>query len=207
MKILLIVVSLLFIGGGWFYFSRNNEGSTQRRQESPEVRDEAKNDENKGSSVVASIKDAMGLGEQMQCTYVVGTPEKAITTSVFVDGKKFKTEAEVGGAKTEALFDGETQYVWTDKSSSGMKMTKDCLSELKASLPQGQAQGASDRPSEDYQKDFDMAQNVHCEKAAAVDFSVPKDVEFIDQCALMEQSKKMMEQVRGMAPVGTYPGQ
>ena len=106
------------------------------------------------------------------------------------------------------LSDGETQYMWNSGSQQGFKMDKACLENLKSSVPES-AQGTGDRAPQagDYQATLDMATNVSCEPTASVDFSLPMEVSFVDQCAMMEQGKKMMEQFKGQLPPGTYPGQ
>lgn len=148
-------------------------------------------------TMIGSIKEAMGLGTTLRCTYAVGEGTQAVTSEVYVSGGKFKTSSQVNGVKMEALFDGKTQYMWMSGSNEGMKMEMACLDQLKTSLPA--SEGTQPSTPEDYQKTFDMAKNVSCEPAPGTDFSIPTTVQFTDQCALMEQMTKMM-------PKG-YPGQ
>jgi len=198
-----VVLVVLILGGGVWFFTSKEKAPVVGLQSETVQREEAGQ-----PSVVGSITDAMGLGEKMRCTYATGEDKDAVVSSVYVDGKKFKTTTEVGGMKTEALFDGETQYVWSSNSTQGMKMSQDCLASFRESFGESEdAAGNGGVAPQDYQETFGMAKNVPCEQIGGVDFSVPVGITFTDQCAMMEQSKKMMEQMKGLAPAGTYPGQ
>jgi hypothetical protein len=59
--------------------------------------------------------------------------------------------------------------------------------------------------TEDIRGTFDAAKNVKCEPAASADFTLPTDVTFTDQCAMMQNSMKMMEQVKDKIPAGVMP--
>ena len=207
MKVLLGVVIAVALGGVvWFFSMRNTSDSEEAvRDEDPQNESvSAKNEANNmmpKSSVVGSIKDAMGLGESMRCAYTFPGGDTGIASSMYVDGKKWKMSTEMAGAKTEVLFDGETQYVWTNGSTQGMKMSMTCLENLGASAKEN-GSTAPQTGAENYQDDFDTLQNVSCEKAGDVDFSLPVGVTFTDQCAMMEQSKKMMEQYKDQLPAG-----
>lgn len=159
------------------------------------------------SSIVGSIREAMGLGRQMRCTYAAEVGGKTITSTVYVEGQKFKSESEVGGMKVVALSDGETQYVWNSGSNQGFQLTKACMERLQASLPKGTTSAPDVSKPENYEAAFDAAKDVRCEATSTGDFSIPKGITFTDQCAMMEQSQQMMEQAKKMMPQGGYPGQ
>lgn len=186
--IFIVVLLVLILGGGvWFFTSdKQAEVSVVEKQGGRGEEKQA------GSSVVSSIKDAMGLGETMRCTYA-GTD--AATSTVLVSGQKFRATTMVSGMTSEVLFDGETQYMWSSQSPQGVKMSKTCLESLKQSFPQENA--ATDQKY-DYEKDFNTASGVSCEKVSGVEFAAPTAVTFVDQCA-------MMEQLKGLMPAGTYP--
>lgn len=208
MKGLLAVVGVvLVLGLGAFFFSQ--KGSTPASQS--EIVGAGGSEtvvvpESKGPAptLVNSLKDAMGLGRNMRCTYTGGTGDAAYTSTAYVDGQKFRSETEVSGAKMTVLSDGETQYVWGSGDKQGFKMSKACLASLAGANTPTDSQAA--RPK-NYEAALDTAQDVRCEAAGTTDFSVPTDVTFTDQCAMLEQSRKMMEQYQGKLPVGTYPGQ
>lgn len=208
MKAILVVVGiLLLLGGGvWFWQERQAADVSM----TPQGSEEAPNTEapkETAPSVISSIKDAMGLGQQMRCTYAAEVGGKTITSTVYVKGQKFKSESEVGGMKVQALFDGETQYVWNSGSKQGFQFTKACMENLKASVPETVPEAPTAVKPENYDEVFEAAKNVRCEATGDGDFAVPEDITFTDQCAMMEQSQKMMEQAKKMMPQGSYPGQ
>lgn len=196
---------ILLIGGGvWLFLSpkeaektvssvKNESVADSFESATPEVVPEK-------PSMAQSIKEAMGVGSPMLCTYSFGAGPETMSSRVYVSGKKFKAETMAGGIKTQILSDGDMQYVWTSGSAQGMKMSQNCLESLKAAIPES-GQTTPSAP-QDYQQSFDGAENVQCEPAtgAGTEFSVPTDVVFTDQCAMMEQSKKMMEQYQNKIP-------
>jgi len=46
---------------------------------------------------------------------------------------------------------------------------------------------------------FDGAMDVKCEDVASIDFSIPTDIEFQDQCQVMEQMQKQAGDMQGQA--------
>ena len=216
MKSLLVGIGVVILGvGAWFFWSERGEKGVERQEAAGEGRTETQEKlpttldtatTPSRPNMIGSIKEAMGLGNPMQCTYTTPAEQGGVTAKMYVAGKKFKTEAVVGGMTTQALFDGETQYVWTSGSTQGMKMSQSCLESFK-SVPTDQA--AKDAAPRDYQQSFDAAQNVQCEPVETdmtLIFSVPKEVTFSDQCAMMEESKKMMEQYKDKMPAGLPSG-
>lgn len=156
--------------------------------------------------VVSSIKEAMGLGQKMQCTYAIGD-DKSMQAAVLVDGEKFKSTTTMKDMTVYGLFDGETQYTWTDKEKQGSKMSKACLDKMAARF-QAMSADASKKDSaatpsiQDLREGFDGLKDVQCQAASAVDFSLPEDISFVDQCAMIEQSMKMMNEMQDKLPAG-----
>ncbi len=159
--------------------------------------------ENKG--MVTSIKDAMGLGTAMSCTYVMEQDGKTFESTVNVEGEKFQSVSKIGEMTTYALSDGSDQYMWTSGSKQGFKMSKACLEEMKKLAPPTTEEKKTST-MEDAQAALDAAKNVSCTPAGNVDFAIPTDITFTDQCAMLKDSLKMMEQVKDKMPAGmTYP--
>lgn len=158
-------------------------------------------------SVIGSIRDAMGLGTKMKCTYS-DKGGSGVFSTVFVDGQRFKFTTDANGTKMYGVFDGETQYMWTaGKEQQGFKMTKACTDELAKMAGQTEAGAASTATPQDFQESFDNAQNVRCEPAGSEDFSIPADITFVDQCAMLRDSMKALEGIKGQLPAGVkIPG-
>ncbi len=163
---------------------------------------EAPQAENQGAmgGVISSIKDAMASGKTMKCTYTIkGADGGDMTATSYVDGGKYKTEMTVAGNTQNMIFDSEAMYSWADGQKQGMKMTTACSKELAANAPKDQT-NAVNEPDPTGEKTFDNATDVSCEPASDVDFSLPTDVTFIDQCEMM---KNVMKNVPSRVKVPT----
>lgn len=201
----LVAVAVLLIGGFLYWNSRQ---SSPTGMENTNVEMTAGSGEMPGmpkeeKGMVSSIKDAMGLGQKMQCTYTMNEGGKTFESKVMVDGEKYASTTMIDNMTVYGVFDGENQYSWTSAAKTGMKMSKACLEKMQATA-QNMAK-PTETPAaapQDMEKAFEMAKNVKCEPASGADFTIPKDVTFTDQCAMMEQSMKMMEEMKDKMPAG-----
>lgn len=204
----LVIVAVLLVGGFLYWNSRGGDSAAMKEETggTMSLSSDSLGTAKEESKVVSSIKDAMGLGRKMQCTYAIGD-DKAIQATVLVDGEKFKSTTVMKDMTVHGLFDGETQYTWTDKEKQGSKMSKACLDKMTARF-QDMSADASKKESaaapsvQDLREGFDGLKDVQCQAASAVDFSLPKDVSFVDQCAMIEQSMKMMDEMKDKLPAG-----
>jgi len=154
-----------------------------------------------GAKVVSSIKDAMGLGQKMECTYEMGTGQEKVISKVWTEGKKYHGETTIDGKKNYSLFDGsDLMYNWSEGSTTGTKISISCMKEISDSFPKPESAAAENNPAspEDLGDNaFNDAPEANCEPVAAIDFSIPSNVTFTDQCAQlrtqMESIKKMQE--------------
>ena len=204
-KIIGLVVVTVFLIGGFLYW--NSQNSPEAMEDTPEgtvATEETVSGvmmEEKG--MVSSIKEAMGLGQKMQCTYAMNEGKESVESTVTIDGSKFKSVTVMENMTVYALFDGENQYSWTSESQTGMQMSKTCLEKMQDSVKDmtNPTETAATTP-QNMEKAFEMAKNVKCEPASDSDFALPKDVIFTDQCAVLEQSLKLMEGMKDTLPAG-----
>ena len=207
-KFLPIVLVLIILIGVGLFIRGEQTAQAPEKQGNSTVLPQITPSTNEKGGLVSSIKDAMGLGQKMKCTYTApdGNRNQGLSTIV-VDGQKYKFIAEVNGEKSYGIFDGETQYMWSDKTKQGLKMTKSCIEGLSQSVPSNGNSNALATPEtpQDFEKSFGDAQGVKCEPSNE-DFSLPTDVNFIDQCEIMKASTKAMEGIKDKIPAGTYPG-
>lgn len=205
-KIIGLIVATVLLVGGFLYWNSQSKPAATEAVTAPE---DATPSAMKEGGVVSSIKEAMGLGQKMQCTYSMTEGGKAFESKVVVDGEKYASTTTIDAMTVYGVFDGEDQYSWTSGSQTGMKMSKACLAKLQESakdLPTSTETQSATAP-QDIEKAFDLAKNVKCEAASGADFTIPKDVTFTDQCAMMEQSLKMMEDMKSQMPsTKTMPG-
>ena len=123
----------------------------------------------------------------MRCAYTMkGEKDGEISSTMFIDGKKYSGTTSVAGNVHHMIFDGETMYSWADGQKEGMKMTTACSAELAANAPKSQNENSPEVTASNPEEIFDSATNVKCELAAAADFSVPSDVTFTDQCEMLK---------------------
>jgi hypothetical protein len=201
-KIFGLIGLIVVIGVGAYWYTSHapaNQSALEGGQNAIEKAKDAKEMiEDKG--MVSSIKDAMGLGTAMSCTYTMDSGGQTLESTVQVEGEKFRSESTIAGVKTYALSDGSTQYMWTSATNQGFKMDKACLEGMKEMREESTDK---EMPSmEDAKAALDMAKNVKCSPASSVDFTVPTNITFTDQCAMMKDSMKMMEQYKDKMPAG-----
>ncbi len=198
------LIGLLIIIGAGAYFYTQQMSKEEASGGAMEALDKAKDlkttMEEKG--VVSSIKDAMGLGTAMKCTYTTDETDQSFQSEVLVEGEKFRATSTVNGTKSYVLSDGTDQYMWTDKDTKGFKMSKACLDEFKSKFPTPESNKTTAPKMEDAKTALDMAKNVQCSPAGSVDLTVPKDITFTDQCAMMKDSMKALEQMKNKMPAG-----
>lgn len=196
-KIISLVILAVVLAGGFLYWNSQKKSSPESAavtKSASEMMPE--------KGMISSIREAMGLGEKMQCTYSVKNGDVSVESKVVVDGGKYRSTSIVGGTTVEALFDGEYQYSWTSAAKTGMKMSKDCLAKMAAWAKEATEKFPTMPESQDMEKTFDMAEGVKCVAAPETDFTVPSDIVFTDQCAMMEQSMEMMKEMKEKLPAG-----
>ncbi|MFZ2192941.1 MAG: hypothetical protein WAV31_01745 [Candidatus Moraniibacteriota bacterium] len=134
--------------------------------------------------VISSMKDAMGLGKAMKCSYKFKGEAGDITSTAYVNGKKYKAESTVMGKKQIVIFDETAMYSWAEGEKTGMKMTTACMEEMNDKLPKGDSASVPDAKTDE--EFFDDATDVNCEPYSGTDFSIPKDIAFTDQCEMLK---------------------
>jgi len=151
--------------------------------EAPAAKDAGVVKQDAGSSIVGSLKDAIGLGKKMACTSKDANGE----TTAYIDGQKYKAVSATKEGNMIMIFNGTDFYTWNEKTKQGFVMTKACTDELNKNLPKTDANSAV--PENDFQSTdkvvADESMN-NCKETGAIDFTIPTDVKFIDQCEMMK---------------------
>ncbi len=149
--------------------------------------------------VINSIKDAIGMGKKMECTYTFKDGNESFTSKTYIEGEKYKGENEVMGKKQMMVFDGETMYSWSEADKKGTKWTKTCIDELNKDTKKEEKPSDTPAPTEedisDASEAFKDAIDIKCVPVSSIDFSVPSDITFSDMC---EQLKAMKEKFKDM---------
>ncbi|MFZ5981989.1 MAG: hypothetical protein ACOYS2_00215 [Patescibacteria group bacterium] len=178
-------------------------GCGNQNKEQNQEKEQNKNQEKGG--MISSIKDAMGLGKTMRCVYKDKTEEGEMESVVYVKGQKYKSENVFQGKKMVGVFDGETMWSWNEGEKNGFKLTMKCTEELAQQNKNKERE--ENRNSEEVkvgEEAFDDALDTKCEEASDVDFSIPNDVVFVDQCEMFKgfsrEADEMMKKYQGQMP-------
>lgn len=131
----------------------------------------------------------LAAGKRMSCQYAMsGQGDSKLSVKMFADKDHYRTETVTPAGTMISLSDGKTMYTWTGGSKQGMKMDLECAKSLKNDLPKTGA--AAPTPPQTYdtpESAVGSIPDISCsETTEAVDFSVPSDVTFTDQCAMLK---------------------
>lgn len=180
-------------------------GCTKNKQDAVDMdnlpgEEPSQKEESGSGSVISSFKDAVGSGKKMKCTYTVRQEGDEFQSEAFVEGEKYKSTSTFNGKGVYTIFDGKATYTWSNDSKQGMKMDAACIEELQSQTPDQEeiTEGEIHR-GEDA---FGGAVDVKCEKVSSIDFSIPTNIEFTDQCELMKNQQKQMEELQKNLPQG-----
>lgn len=149
-------------------------------------------------SLIGNALDAFRSGKKMKCSMREADGSEA---TFYSEGKKFKSVSMVNGSGYTTIFDGVTYYSWDEKTKQGMKFTDSCMKEFTDQFEKNSDDtpvantplNPADAPEEVLK---DMA-NTSCESVATVDFSVPSDITFMDQCEVMKQTQDLLKNMSG----------
>jgi len=171
----LTVVVLIFSGCG-------KKAADNAEPEKNKVTEE----ESTGSKVISSIKEAMGLGQKMECVYTTDISGKTIQAITQVDGKNFKSSSEIDGRKMYSLMKDDVMYTWGEGVPMASKLELSCMKDLEKDMPKTEGKESTPSSFEDPEESFDDATNVVCKPIDSVDLSLPSDVQFQDMCEMMK---------------------
>ncbi len=202
-----IIVALIIIVGGFFVFKKvsddkKNEAKNSVVQEKIETEGDKEEGENSSGIIdeLAKIKD----GKKMKCVYTIKMGEDEFQSESYVQGEKYKSISVMDALeekKTYAIFDGENQYSWTDGATEGFKMSVDCMKDATKKM-----EGTIDMPEAGETAElgdlFENAVDVKCNPVEEIDFTVPSNITFVDQCEMLKNQMKQIEELKGTMPAG-----
>lgn len=138
-------------------------------------------------------------GKKLKCTYGYSVPGGGMATAtMFVEGKKYRMEMETAGMKNIIVSDGQVMHTWSSGAKQGMKMDLACVEKM--SVEQERALAGPTEYEKTPEDIFKDRPDIACEPAGSADFAVPGDIEFVDQCAMLEKSTEMMKQYQNQIP-------
>jgi hypothetical protein len=139
----------------------------------------------------------LGKGKSIECTLPTGE----MTMKMYAEGKKYRTETEIAGKKHFSVSDGKTMWTWAEGEKQGMKMEFSCMDDIRTTIPEegGPAPEYAASPEEVL---GEQRSGMVCVEGGSVDTSVPDDIAFADQCALIRTQLQAMEQMKNQLPQG-----
>jgi len=201
---IVVAVVVILIAAIWFVLSKKSSVSPSAQAPAQSEQAVAEQPASPASNIISSIKDAMGLGKQMKCTYTSNKGSASFEATTYVEGTKYKSVLAVGGKNMNSLFDGTNVYMWEDGKTTGTKIAMSCMADLKSSLPKEQ-QDSVNAPVKDPADNFNSATDTKCVPSSEADMSVPASVTFTDQCDMMKKSIEMMKNIKLPANVPGVP--
>ena len=214
MKKLIIVAVVLTVGfvvvGCGKKQSPQQEGEKAKTQMGGESADDKNGPSDKlgnvlekGALMGEQIQNAIQKGDTLECTYQVSEADENSVIKTYISGEKYKSVVTTNGEEFNAIFDGETQYSWSSLGEKkGVKMSSKCMEDLG-----GEEEADDEMEDEADYEDFkttseilDQDVEMSCSKAGKIDFTIPSDVEFVDQCEMLKTQMKQMEQLQQSLP-------
>jgi hypothetical protein len=206
-KIILLTVILLVV----ITFSGCNDKKSSEQTENiaEEIASqksiETNSQENGG--ILNSIKDAISSNKKMECIYVSSEDGLNAEIKTYIQGDKYKTEFLMDGKKNNSIFDGKISYSWEEGSKQGVKIDMECFDSLDDGVDINNFKEVEDvevvQESDNEPMDiFDGAQDVNCQNTGDIDFSIPQDINFIDQCEMLKNQQQLINNFSDQIPEG-----
>lgn len=194
-----LFLALILSGCGSVQKSNDNNNKTNSELEELGFQENQNNGakESGENGIVAKIKNAISAGKKMKCTYKMSDESGDTEVITYIQGDKYKTEIILGQMKTLSIFDGDVMYSWSEGQKTGTKMEMDCIDSLDI---KGETESeavtenaVATEDQDDFVKTLSEADNLNCEDAGDVNFDVPSDITFVDQCEMLKSQQKMIE--------------
>lgn len=157
----------------------------------------------KGELVGEQIQSAIQKGDALECTYRMSEADENSVVKTYIAGEKYKSIVTTNGEEFNAIFDGETQYSWNSLGEKkGVMMSLKCMEELEGEdeMDDGTDEEEDFEEFKTTSEILDQDIGMSCSKAGKIDFSVPGDIEFVDQCEMLKTQMKQMEQMQQSIP-------
>lgn len=173
-----------------------------RDDASPQAGDErsAVVEQSQEESGIAKWREGLEAGKSLACDYrMMGGEGEGTPVKMYVERDRYRTEVETPQGTYISISDGKTVHSFLEGSREGMKMDMDCMKELADDLPK-----TGDTPAQEQYaapaEAIDNIPGISCRETGSVDVSVPSDIVFTDQCAMLRQQTEMMKQYKDQMP-------
>jgi len=146
------------------------------------------------------------LLEGLRIALVNGVAVKCVGESVdfggeeitYTDGKSYRTEKVIDGVDVVGLDVGGVTTSWEAVARTGSTMDSKCYDEINGKKSTPEEDAKTDKIFQDYAISELVAREeageIKCLTTGDIDFSVPDDVELIDQCPLVKEDVNRRKQ-------------
>ncbi len=155
-----------------------------------------------GKGFMGGLKEAMKSGVVMKCV----TNNEGGDWVTYIKDKDFKSEGKTPeGEEMITISKNEVIYTWEKNKKKGYKIDTKCMEDFQKDLGISNITNdfkiKKEFKFENLEKD-EKDGKLKCTPSANVNFSVPKGIEFIDQCEMMKkQMSGMKKQIKQMQKI------
>ncbi len=216
LPLLLISSTLIFSA-----CTKKNAQSEQTGDQQAQVQQQEQNQQAKnsvGENFKGSLKNLLGMGKQVRCTWKIQEEGMAIEGIVYIDNKRSKMEMKMkmtdegvdkdspmANIQTYTYADEEWVYNWGGPNKQGMKFKLEDMEKMQQEAEEASGDNASDEESDNIaMKNWKDEYEYHCQpwKVDQSMFKLPSDITFVDLNETIkeaqEQSDKMMKEMKSM---------
>lgn len=146
------------------------------------------------SDLIKSIE----LKEKIECDYkaIDEDTKEALKAKIYVEGDTYKSITWKNDEELYSIFDGEVFYNWSNLSKDGFMMANSCVEEFEGSVPEIDGDGDVDLDTYKTSSElFDEKVSMNCKEGSFVGFSIPDDINFVDQCELLKQQREAIKKI------------
>ena len=184
---------ILLVGAAVAAFFLMREDAAPRTQEQEQAMEQG------GDGVEAWIA-GLASGKRMECEYrMMGENGAETSVKMYAERDRYRTEVMTPQGKYISISDGNTVYSFLEGSKEGMKMDMDCMKDMAADLPKVEGMPVREQYAVP-EEAIGNTPGISCRETDSVDVSVPSDIIFTDQCAMLRQQTEMMKQYQEQMP-------
>ena len=147
----------------------------------------------KAKETAMNIKDAIAGGKSMECEMKVGSEGNMVNSKFSVQGEKYRSEADFGEGKMISTSDGKVVHTWNEVTKEGTKISFDCIKSMETSAPEADDNDYEYSTYKSSEQIIDDAPDPDCKSVGSIDFSIPTDVNFIDQCEMLKKAQESLK--------------
>ncbi len=117
---------------------------------------------------------------------------------IYTDGKSYRTEKMIDGVNVVELDVGGVTTSWDVVAGTGTTIDSKCYDEMSGKKSTPEEDAKTDKNFQDYAISELVAREekgkIKCLSTTSIDFSIPEDIDLIDQCPLVKENVNRRKQ-------------